>query len=58
MNSDELWNSGLSEIQIVVLECVKKDVAGLSVREAKDVLYKALSDIEDDSITSRPSSSH
>ena len=53
MIEDDDLIGGLNEIQQIVLEKVKKDISGLSVRDAKEVLYKALSEIEDESIVSR-----
>ena len=46
---------GLSEVQKAVLDQIKKTVAGLSVREAKEVLFKAINEIESDTIVCRPS---
>lgn len=45
----------LSDIQTIILERIKKTVSGLSVKEAKDVLYAALCDLDKDAILHPPS---
>ncbi|MGF7074763.1 hypothetical protein [Mucilaginibacter sp. 3215] len=46
---------GMNEVQKIVLIEIKKTVSGLSVREAKEVLLRAVNEIEDETIVCRPS---
>lgn len=45
----------LSDVQIIILERIKKAITGLTVKEAKDILYAALSDIDRNTILHSPS---
>ena len=55
MEDDELV-SGLNDVQKIVLERIKKNITGLTIKEAKDVLYKALNDMDNEVILNYPSS--
>lgn len=49
MENDDLV-FGLNDVQKVVLEQIKKTISGLSVKDAKEVLYKAIIEIETETI--------
>jgi ribosomal protein L7/L12 len=55
MENDDLV-SGLNDVQKIILERIKKNITGLTVKEAKDVLYKALNDMDNEVILNYPSS--
>lgn len=53
---DDSNYNGLDETQSIILERVKKNLIGLSVKEAKEVLYIALREVEEQTILHYPSS--
>lgn len=50
MKLDDLLGDPLNEHQKIIIERIKKAVAGLTVKEAKEVLFSVLSEIENQSI--------
>jgi hypothetical protein len=53
---DNTNDNGMDETQSIILERIQKAISGLSIREAKDVLYTALNHIDDVAILNYPSS--